>query len=222
MDNATEKMLSAMQTARIGLIILSRGFFTRQWCMKELQTFVDRGNLFPVFLAIKPDDLGSMFSPKSEDWDTFPISRKEYQRLIDAAAKTTGLRAQGGSWDESMLRIRKDLLRRLDGLRPRLSDGSKKLFGLEQHMVKMKQLLGVPCEQITESSASGRVAPLASSREIGIVAGIKGMGGNGKSTLAKQIYDDRAVRAFFSGGICWVEVNQSPSDDRICKLQQQI
>jgi hypothetical protein len=223
-DNAEEKMLSAMQTARIGLVILSRGFFTRQWCMKELQTFVDRGNLFPVFLAIKPDDLGFMFSPLSEEWGTFPISRKEYQRLIDAAAKITGLRAQGGSWDESMLRVRKDLLRRLDRLEggPRLSDSSKKLFGLEQHMVNLKQLLGVPYEQLTESSASGRGAPLASSREIGIVAGIKGMGGIGKSTLAKQIADDRAAREFFSGGICWVEVNQSPSDDHICKLQQQI
>jgi hypothetical protein len=164
-DNAEEKMLSAMQTARIGLVILSQGFFRRQWCLKELQTFIDRGNMFPVFLDMEPDDLGAMVGeipPESETFSRFPILREEYRRLVNAAATTTGVWAQGGSWDESMLRVRKGLLMRLDRLEggPRLSDSSKKLFGVDKHMVRLKQLLGVPCEQVTESSTSGRVAPL--------------------------------------------------------------
>jgi hypothetical protein len=42
-DNPDEKMLRAKETATYGIVILSPGFFSQEWCMKELLTFVDRG-----------------------------------------------------------------------------------------------------------------------------------------------------------------------------------
>jgi hypothetical protein len=40
-DPAAETMLAAMQTAKLGVVILSEGFFKSEWCLKALETFVD-------------------------------------------------------------------------------------------------------------------------------------------------------------------------------------
>ena len=42
------------------------------------------------------------------------------------------------------------------------------------------------------------------------VVGLVGMGGAGKSTLARAVVDDEAVRRAFPDGIVWVEVNPDP------------
>jgi hypothetical protein len=42
-------MLKAMKEATYGVVILSPGFWEREWCMKELETFVRRGRIMPVF-----------------------------------------------------------------------------------------------------------------------------------------------------------------------------
>lgn len=55
---------------------------------------------------------------------------------------------------------------------------------------------------------------------VGIVA-VKGMGGVGKTTLAKRVYDDPEVRAFFDHRVCWLLVSRNPHN-RVCQLQQQL
>jgi disease resistance protein RPM1 len=82
--------------------------------------------------------------------------------------------------------------------------------GRYEHLLELKALLGL--------SQKGVSAP---GPEVGIV-GIKGMGGVGKSTMAKRLYDDPEVRAWFVGNLCWVEVRQLPSEERVCMMQSQI
>jgi hypothetical protein len=50
-DHAAKKMLEAMQTATYGVVILSPGFFEREWCMKELHVFVSRVKAVPIFFG---------------------------------------------------------------------------------------------------------------------------------------------------------------------------
>jgi hypothetical protein len=50
-DAGEKKMLEAMRTAKYGIVVLSAGFFRREWCMKELQTFGKRGRILPVFFG---------------------------------------------------------------------------------------------------------------------------------------------------------------------------
>jgi Leucine-rich repeat (LRR) protein len=85
-----------------------------------------------------------------------------------------------------------------------------KLFvGQDDHLVKLKELLGVHALDGAESIVVG-------------IVGVKGMGGIGKSTIAKKLYDDPEVREHFAGKICWLEVGPEPSKDKIRDLQKQI
>lgn len=189
---------------------------------------MDRENVFPVFLEIDPDDVRYIVEEAaavSKEFQKFPLPSQEFVRVVKAVPGYTGLRAKGKFWDTCMHLVRKELLRRLEKLEGgfRLSEAGF-LIGMENHMGKLKRLLGVTMAHYDEGSSdqsTAEIPPAARRTEVGI-AGIKGMGGIGKSTLGKQLYDDAAVRSFFTGGICWLEVNENPSDDHICRLQKQV
>jgi hypothetical protein len=59
-DSAADTMLKAMAEAQYGVVILSKGFFEREWCVKELETFLNRKNVLPVFFSMAPGELNGV------------------------------------------------------------------------------------------------------------------------------------------------------------------
>lgn len=232
-DNASDTMLAAMRTARYGVAIISRGFFQREWCVKELQTFLERGNLFPIFLPTPfqaPSELEGgdhipvfLTNPLEVPSEVvaldilmgFRWSVEEYLRIVRGASSFTGVRleAHDGYWSRCILEVKKELLRRLHRLEggPKLSDSDRPLFNIEENLEALKKLMGLRGDG-TQGQGGAQL--------VGIVA-VKGMGGVGKTTLAKRVYDDPEVRAFFDHRVCWLAVNQNPHN-RVCQLQQQL
>jgi hypothetical protein len=74
-DQAAEKMLHAMGTAKYGVVILSPGFFLRKWCMKELQTFANRGRMVPIFLPAKSSAGGGAGSGNRPAFEAVTIAK---------------------------------------------------------------------------------------------------------------------------------------------------
>jgi nucleoside-triphosphatase THEP1 len=215
-DNAAKEMLEAMETAKYGIVILSAGFFGREWCMKELQTFVKRGRILPVFFGTFDEvQRARSAAIAGRTWQTFRHfvwTEDEYCSVAKASTRHTGLKLESldGYWDTLLFKVRDEVL----GLLGRDNGGlpilEVKLFvGQEDHLVKLKELLGVHASDGAKSTVVG-------------IVGVKGMGGVGKSTIAKKLYDDAEVREHFAGTICWLEVGPKPSKDRIRDLQKQI
>jgi hypothetical protein len=126
------------------------------------------------------------------------------------------LEAKDGFWDLCFKELKNEFLQRLGKLEGgvTISNLGQTLFGIEHHLMAVKALMGVGATE-AEVQNQGRA------QEVGIVA-LKGMGGEGKTTLAKLVYDDPEVRGFFGGKVCWLAVKQKPSLERICQLQEKI
>jgi hypothetical protein len=71
-------------------------------------------------------------------------------------------------------------------------------------------LPGLPARFVPRDEAVAAVRGLLADPGGGLVVGLVGMGGAGKSTLARALVHDPWVRAAFPDGIVWVEVNSAP------------
>jgi hypothetical protein len=83
---AAEEMLKAMEEATYGVVIISPGFFEREWCRKELETFARRGRIVPVFLgnfaAIQAAAEVAVAKGAWRDFGRFEWSEEGYQQLV--------------------------------------------------------------------------------------------------------------------------------------------
>ncbi|GAQ83946.1 disease resistance protein (TIR-NBS-LRR class) family [Klebsormidium nitens] len=215
-DNVDERLLFAMQTASIGIVILSPRFFEGEWCMMELHTFMTRGNAVPVFFA-SLEDLKEARNKAVADriWERFgrrfgEITEEQYLGAVDGVLRTTGLRLEAldGWWDECVEKIVPVVLRKLDSS-ARLSN-HEQLIGCHEHLSNLKRLLGVPSAGVSKGAE-------ATSKETLLVE-ITGMGGVGKTALAKKLYDEGDVRKWFGGNVCFVFVGGKST----CSRQEQI
>ncbi|GAQ85215.1 putative TIR-NBS type disease resistance protein [Klebsormidium nitens] len=220
-DDAAKTICAAMETTKFGVVLVTEGFFKREWRIKELETFLRRGNCTPVFLERSMERQGEIVEEcrSSRVWEGFGRflwSEEEYLGLVKGVFGFVGLRldASDGFWDTCFAKLKQELLLQLGRIEgpPMLPEPSL-LVGMEEHVEAVKVLMGF---RTTPQSGEG-----GSAQEVGIV-GVKGMGGVGKTTLAKLVYNDKEVRAFFGKRVCWLEVNQKPSQEKVCKLQEQI
>ncbi|KAM7528401.1 hypothetical protein LguiB_031811 [Lonicera macranthoides] len=174
------ELLKAIKESKISIPILSKNYASSKWCLRELAQIVEchtkEGQMiYPIFYDVNPYEVrhqsGSYkdaFSQHKNNFDEMTIQEwKEAMRKVGQLKGFELIKETNGLEGQFVKKVVQDVLLRLKKNYTQLPDN---LVGLDDHIKAMKELLNVDSNGIR-------------------VVGIHGIGGLGKTTIAKVIYN---------------------------------
>ncbi|EXB68708.1 TMV resistance protein N [Morus notabilis] len=176
-DKISPVLSRAIEESKISIVVFSKEYASSRWCLDELVHILrcknERGQIvLPVFYNIDPSDIrkqkGSYaiaFAAHEECFE--PNKVMEWRNALTAAADLSGFHSKDEYESELIEKIVEDIWRKLNRL-PQIAMDSKGLVGIDECLEEIESLLCKPNHR-------------------GI--GLWGMGGIGKTTLARAIFN---------------------------------
>ncbi|XP_054795805.1 disease resistance protein RUN1-like isoform X2 [Prosopis cineraria] len=188
-DNISPILLRTIEESEISVIIFSENYASSTWCMDELIHIMECNHrngriVIPIFYNVDPANIrkqnGSFGDGFAELEQRFKRNKEKVTKWRNALVQSTSL----SGWDSKSVRPESELVKKI------VEDVLRKLN--RKSFVHVKGLVGID-HQIR------KIVGLL--REFRLV-GIWGMGGIGKTTLAKAVFDN--LKAQFEA-FCFVE-----------------
>ncbi|KAL6127473.1 hypothetical protein ACLB2K_070838 [Fragaria x ananassa] len=206
------ELLTAIEQSRFAIIVLSPNYATSTWCLLELSKILEcmeeRGSILPIFYEVEPSDVrhqrGSFAEAFEEHEEKFGEGNKEVEGWRDALTKV----ANFAGWSSKNYRYETELIKEIvqvlwSRVHPSLTvfGSSEKLFGMDTKLEEIDVLLDKEANDV---------------RFIGIC----GMGGLGKTTLARLVYEKSSHQ--FEVCIFLANVREVSATHGLVYLQKQI
>ncbi|PWA84286.1 toll/interleukin-1 receptor (TIR) domain-containing protein [Artemisia annua] len=202
-----DQLLKAIEESRFYIIVFSKNYASSSWCLNELVKIMECQKMtehtaFPVFYGVQPTHVRKQNGPVGE-----AFSKHENQEAA-------------GKWRDAMKELAD-----LNGWDLANRDESKLIQKIVHHIfIKKYSTLSNADEKLVGMET--RINDVLSSLEIGSedvrMIGIKGIGGGGKTTLARAVYDRISTMFEEKTFVENVREVSQPSLSGLKELQKQI
>ncbi|XP_054781857.1 disease resistance protein RUN1-like [Prosopis cineraria] len=213
-DNISSSLVQAIESSRISIIIFSIKYASSSWCLQELEKIMEchrtvGQQVLPIFFSVQPSDVrkqsgdfGSEFKRLLKRTSASKDQKFNWTRALNEVANLAG-------WDYShRYGTEAELINCVMDTVTKNLDDNTNLFvthhpvGLRSRMKEIIQMLSDKSDEI-------------------MVVGILGMGGIGKTTLAKAIYNE--VGQYFEAKSFLANIREaSELENGLVRLQEQL
>ncbi|KAM7461457.1 hypothetical protein LguiA_029578 [Lonicera macranthoides] len=206
------ELLKVINDSKIYIPIFSKNYASSKWCLLELAQMVkcqENGDrmIFPIFYDVDPSEVrhpntGSYekaFRQHKKKFDEKKV--QQWEEALGRVGKLKGLELKKETnWREGEL-VKIVVEKVLSKLKKHYTHLPEILVGIDHHVDKLKELLNIESNGVR-------------------FVGILGMGGLGKTTIAKVIYN-QLCESFERH--CFLEdVRENSNGNRIINLQNQL
>ncbi|ESR55103.1 hypothetical protein CICLE_v10023827mg, partial [Citrus x clementina] len=194
-DEILESLVNAIEASAISVIVFSESYASSRWCLDELVKILDCKKeyaqiVIPVFYRVDPSDVrnqtgsfGDSFSKLEERLKENTEKLQSWRNALEEAASLCGFHSPNIRCESELTNeVVNHILKRLDEVfHPR--DNKNQLVGVESTVEEIESLLAVESKDV-------------------YALGIWGIGGIGKTAIARAIFDK--ISGDFEGS-CFLE-----------------